>query len=75
MIIIFLFSGILIGSAAAALTVWSGGSMLLGAVAYSIIGTVGALGVLFLIYAIQEASSREPEWDDEADEVTDPVSI
>ncbi len=65
MVILYILSGVIFGSAAAAFTIWSGGSILLAVLAYTVGGTLAAMTSVIAIYMIQEtaASARWPDGD------------
>jgi hypothetical protein len=57
MVIFFVLSGIVFGSAAAGFTFMSSGSVLLAIGAYTLAGTIGAVASVMTAYLIQENST------------------
>lgn len=73
MVILFLISGIAFGASAAAVTLWSGGSVLLAIASYSLFGTLGAMAVIYGVYLLSQARSLPDDWADPSNK-NDPVS-
>lgn len=72
MVILFLTVGFIFGSAAGATVIWAGGSVILAILAYSIVGSMGALGVSYTLFALRNDEPHHATWDTVPD--ADPIA-